>query len=142
MADYDNTNSGAMFSADNMKLLRQGKVNVNGVEDDYIIVQATLPSGQNIFEVYQKVGALFTNEKRTERDPDISGTIKDKASGEWRMSGWKKTSSRGSSYTSIGIRPPKEMAQPTSPVSATPQQAGPDADPTPPIPPVDDEIPF
>ena len=143
MADYDNTNSGALFAAEHMKIIRQGKVNVDGVEDNYVLVQTETAGGKTIFEMYQKVGALFVNDKkRTENDPDISGSVTDKSSGEWRFAGWKKTSKAGDQYTSIGVRRPQEMPAPTSPAPTVMPISGDDPTPIPAPLPSDDKIPF
>ena len=146
MSDYDNTNSGALFPAEHMKVIRQGRIDIEGTEDNYALIQTETPNGHTIFEVYQRVGAVFANsDKKSEKAPDMSGNITDKASGEWRMAGWKKISKAGDPFTSIAMERPREMPKPTSPQeSATPAQAGSDADPTPPVPPVydDDNIPF
>lgn len=148
MANFDNTNSGALFPANHMKVIRQGRIDIEGTEDFFTLVQCETPSGKIVFEVYQKVGAMFVNDKKTgDRDPDTTGKITHPTAGELSIVGWKNQSKSGDPYTKIGVRKFQPPTPPSSPppVSATPAQAGPDADPTPPVPPrdgSDDEIPF
>jgi hypothetical protein len=102
---YDETNSGALFGAEHMKILRQGKVNWEGEEMYITLNQVTTKKGNVVFEVYQKVGAIFVNDnKRTDNDPDMSGNVEDRILGEYRLSGWKKTSKDGLPYTSVAFR--------------------------------------
>ena len=44
MADYDNTNQGALHAPrDNEKVVRQGTVNIAGHEREVILIQKTIP---------------------------------------------------------------------------------------------------
>lgn len=149
MSDYDNTNTGALFPANHMKVIRQGKINVEGTDDFFTLVQCETPNGKTVFEIYQKVGAMFVNDKKTtDKDPDTTGKMTHPEAGEMSIVGWKNQSKAGDPYTKIGVRkfqPPTPPSSPPQNVSATPAQAGSDADPTPPVPPqgnTDDEIPF
>lgn len=141
MTEYDNTNTGAVFPANNMELVRQGKINVEGVDGDYAIVKCITKNNKTVFEVYKKVGACFPNtQKREDGDPDMSGNI-DLFGREFMVWGRKKVSKSGLSFTSISVAEKKQKEGASNP--NTPQAAGPDADPSPPIPDInDDEIPF
>lgn len=143
MSDYDNTNSGALYPAehmkpigrkdwDDLKIIRQGKVDVEGSESRMVITQATSREGKTYFEVYQsvgdrvlvaevtdrdgntyfeffkKVGPIFTNDrKRTDKDADMSGTITpdDGSLGEYMIWGRKRTTKSGVAMTSVSFAP-------------------------------------
>ena len=46
-------------------------------------------------------GVLFTNKKKNEKQPDFTGQINIEGK-EWEISGWKKTSAKGTEFTSLG----------------------------------------
>lgn len=103
MAEYDNTNTGALFPSENMKVVRQGRINVDGAEENFCLVQVQTKAGKTVFEVYQKVGAVFVNDrKRDEKDADMSGqmTVRDKDFMVW---GRKRESKNGLGFTAISI---------------------------------------
>ena len=105
MTEYDNTNSGAVFPANNQKLIRQGTLNVEGKDENVAIVQTTTKTGKTVFEVYQKIGAVFINDrKRDEKDADMSGTVSF-VMGDYTMWGRKRESKSGMSFTSLSIAP-------------------------------------
>ena len=54
---YDNTNTGAAFKPfDSMKMILQGKINLEGNDRKVTLVADTTKNGMKIIEVYQKVG--------------------------------------------------------------------------------------
>lgn len=102
---YDNTNSGAAFKPfDTMKMILQGKINLEGNDRKVVMVADTTKSGMKIIEVYQKVGVLFENEKNgNENAPDYSGPVEDYAANKpMQIAGWKKDKD-GSNYLSLQI---------------------------------------
>jgi len=106
MTEYDNTNSGAVFKPrDDMKMILQGPVNLEGNDRDFIIVTDKTQAGQNIMKLYQKVGAMFNNDKGdNENKPDYSGNIDDYATNkDMRVSGWKKNKD-GKKYITLSIQ--------------------------------------
>jgi uncharacterized protein (DUF736 family) len=107
MSDETKINSGALFSAAQMKIIRQGPVNIQGHDEQLMIAQVTAKNHQKFYEVYQKVGAIFPNDdKHSENSPDMSGKIT-YGGMELRIAGWKKESERGIKFTSIGISIPE-----------------------------------
>jgi len=101
--DYDNTNTGAMFNAEHMKIIRQGPLNVEGNERYFTICQTQTKTGKTVFEVYEKVGAIFANErKKTDKDPDMSGTV-NLDGFDYMMFGRKRQSKAGVPFTGINI---------------------------------------
>lgn len=131
--DQTKVNTGALFPAANCKILRQGPVNIQGKDENLMIVQVTTKDHQSFFEVYQKVGAIFTNDKkRDENDPDMSGEF-DYGGTIMKIWGRKKTAqTSGMKYTSISMAP--KDANP--PADEPAEQAGAPDDY------LEDEIPF
>ena len=106
MTEYDNTNRGAVFKPrDDMKMILQGPVNLEGNDRDFIVVTDKTQAGQNIMKLYQKVGAMFNNDKGdNESKPDYSGNIDDYATNkDMRVSGWKKNKD-GKNYITLSIQ--------------------------------------
>ena len=127
--NYDNTNSGALFGTANQRLVRAGTVDADGVEERLAIILTETKSGKTVFEVYQKVGAIFTNDKNSENSPDVSGTILINGD-EYQMAGWKRESQRGVPYTSVALTPKQQEPEHREPDQPEPQGA------------LDDDIPF
>jgi hypothetical protein len=90
---YDNTNTGAAFKPfDSMKMILQGKLNLEGHDHKIVLVADETKSGMKIIEVYQKVGVMFENDKRgNDNAPDYSGPMEDDVARQPRqIAGWKK----------------------------------------------------
>jgi hypothetical protein len=104
MSDYDNTNTGAAFKPfDNMKLILQGKVNLEGNERDVVLITDTTKSGKRIIKAYQKLGVMFENDSMNEKAPNYSGSLDDYATNkEMNLAGWKREKD-GNSYISMKI---------------------------------------
>ena len=76
MADYDPNNNGAAFPPfDDMKMILQGKINVEGRDGKYVVVRRESRDGREIMEVYEKIGAMFPNESDNSSAPNYTGTI-------------------------------------------------------------------
>lgn len=106
MAEYDNTNSGAVFKPfETMKMILQGKVNIEGNDRKVVLVADKTKSDKKIIEVYQKVGVLFEEDKGdNEKRPDYSGPLEDYATDkDMRIAAWKKQSDGGNKYMSLQI---------------------------------------
>ncbi len=111
MSDYDNTNRGALFPTGDKKLLRQGEVHFGEAAEQLAVIQVTTKSGKTVFEVYQKIGAVFANtNKDNDKAPDMSGTV---AYGgvDYQMAGWAHKSRNGLPYTSIAVTPADDKPQ-------------------------------
>jgi len=147
MSNYDNTNSGALYPAehmqtvgrrDDLKVIRQGKVDIEGSDTNMVITQATSREGKTYFEVYEevddrvlvlevtardgstyhkflkKIGPIYTNDrKRSEKDADMSGTVKpnDGSLGEYMIWGRKRTTKDGVAMTSISLAPKEKKSE-------------------------------
>mgnify|MGYP003664331368 FL=1 len=105
MTEYDNTNRGAAFQPrDTSKMVLEGKLNLEGNDRNIIIVSDTTQAGQKIMKMYQKVGAMFTNDKGdNENRPDFSGNMDDYATNkDMRVSAWTKEKD-GKKWLSLSI---------------------------------------
>lgn len=106
MTEYDDTNQGALFAAAHCKIIRQGPVNMQGDDQHLAIVEVTTKDHQKFYEVYQKVGAIFTNDdKRNDDDPDMSGEINYHGL-EMKIWGRKRVGNKsGNKFTAISLAP-------------------------------------
>ncbi len=104
MSDYDNTNTGAAFKPfDNMKLILQGKLNLEGNDRDIVLVTDTTKSGKRIIKAYQKLGVMFENDSDNEKAPSYSGSLDDYATNkDMQIAGWKRDKD-GSAYISMKV---------------------------------------
>mgnify|MGYP003143355308 FL=1 len=104
MSEYDNTNTGAAFKPfDGMKLILQGKVNLEGNDRDIVLVTDTTKSGKKIIKAYQKLGVMFENDSDNERAPNYSGSLDDYTTNkEMQLAGWKREKD-GNPYISMKI---------------------------------------
>ena len=104
MSEYDNTNAGAAFKPfDGMKLILQGKVNLEGNDRDIVLVTDTTKSGKKIIKAYQKLGVMFENDSDNERAPNYSGSLDDYTTNkEMQLAGWKREKD-GNPYISMKI---------------------------------------
>jgi hypothetical protein len=121
---YDNTNQGAMFSASNMTVYRQGKVDVEGAEREMIITSThNNKNGETYFDVYEKVGRVSPNRKKKNEDsPDMIGDFETYHHGVYMMFGKKRVAKKsGQEFTAIGVK--KKDDQPTS-TAHTQNQSG------------------
>ena len=86
MADFDNTDRGAAFAPfETQKLILQGKVNDRGNDRKITLIKDQTRDGKQIIEVYEKIGVLFTNDKKgNEAAPDYTGTFDARRIAAWR----------------------------------------------------------
>lgn len=105
---FSPVNNGALHEPRFQKLVRYGKINVDGEENNYAIVQIVTKSGASVYEVMQRVGMIKPNDRKREgegfRDPDTRGIMKVN-NVDWRISCWKKTSKNGNDFTSVAVSP-------------------------------------
>ena len=105
---YDDTNRGALFPAENQQLVRSGPINIAGTNQFCAIVQTKTKNGKTVFEVYQKIGAVFPNsKKRNDDDYYMSGKVDLPSGNQLIVWGRKKKSKNGNDYTAISLSEPK-----------------------------------
>lgn len=131
MADYEQKdNSGALFQANNMRVLRQGNGMVNGFDCDFIVTESKTKDGRTMYDTYMKVGGFFPNKFKEEGDskPDITAPVN--IHGEkMKLAGWKNISKRGTPYVSLSFKPADEDVTPANPPQvSTPQDDTPNDD--------------
>ena len=66
MASYDNTNSGALFPANHMKVIRQGRIDIEGTGRFLHLVQCETPSGKIVLRCIKKSGPCSSTTKKPE----------------------------------------------------------------------------
>jgi hypothetical protein len=90
--ERDKTNEGAAFPPfPEQKFILQGKLDVNGDEENIAIITAESKDGSKRLEVYRKVGVLFENDQKdTQKEgaPDYSGPFD--MGINLRIAGWRK----------------------------------------------------
>lgn len=138
MADgsYDNTNRGVFFKPHaDQTLFGQGNLNVEGRESRIVVVMEKISrDGPPMPVVYQRIGPLFSNDKKgNDKAPDRSGPM-DTHPGH-RMAVWKGEKD-GRAYFSMKVSRKDEAGNRASGNGGRPQQSGDGWDID------DDEIPF
>ena len=125
MTEYDKKNYGAAFPPfEDMNMILQGKMNVEGRDAKCVVVRRVTQSGMEIMEVYEKVGALCKNDNAKENSPDYTGKIYDTADKKmpWtapytdkRLAAWRRMKD-GKPYMSFAISDPQDKndAQPNN----------------------------
>ena len=91
MNDYDNTNKGAVFAPyEQQKFILQGKANSNGKTESIVLIMDENKDGKKRIDIYQKVGALFENDKQgNDKAPDYTGPLT-MGNVEKRIASWKR----------------------------------------------------
>ena len=94
---YDNTNTGVGFKPfDDQKLILQGKFDVDGTIKNLAYHTAVSKDGSKRIDVYEKVGALFPNDKGdNELRPDYTGVMTRRAAHSSRRASSKLYDTRG-----------------------------------------------
>jgi len=120
--EYDNTNSGALFSASNQSIVRSGKVDVEGNESRMAIIQTKTKDGNVIYSIYKEIGNINPNKNKTsDKQPDMTGEI-ETPNGQYMVWGRKKTSQKNKTdYTSLSLAP-KDEDKSTPPSASPPPQ--------------------
>ena len=117
MTEYDKKNDGAAFPPfEDMNMILQGKMNVEGRDAKCVVVRRVTQSGMEIMEVYEKVGALFKNDNAKENSPNYTGKIYDTADKKMpstapytdkRLAAWRRMKD-GKPYMSFAISDPQD----------------------------------
>lgn len=123
MAEYDNTNDGVAFPPfEDMKMILQGKMNVEGRDSKYSYVRRQTQSGKELIEIFEKVGVMFKQEGGKEGSPDYTGKMYDTNDKQqpWtephtnrRVAGWRRMKD-GKPYMSFSISEPQTKGQSSS----------------------------
>ena len=96
MSEYDNTNTGAVFQVDKDKaqIVGTGTLNDEGMENRVCVVKEQQKDGQDVRDIYLKIGRMWINENTKEGSPDVTG-IANVTSGEKRVAAWVKQGDYG-----------------------------------------------
>tara|TARA_R100001530_G_scaffold125943_1_gene94619 strand:+ start:1992 stop:2387 length:396 start_codon:yes stop_codon:yes gene_type:complete len=102
--EYDNTNSGAMFSPSDIDIIRQGMVDIEGEKNHMLIVKNKSREGDSYYNMYKQVGKIYETDKKKETDSDMDGSMQT-AKGDYKFWLRKKTSQKGVEFTSVSLAP-------------------------------------
>ena len=102
MAEYDNTNRGALYNAnEDLKIIKNGKANIGGKDDQFLMVTHKTHNGKTFMELWRNIGLVYVNDKKSkDSQPDMTGNATTDGV-EYRVAGWKKESKNGNPYTGI-----------------------------------------
>ena len=99
----DNNNKGAMYSTTDQKIFKQGKVNINGGDENFLVSERMNKDGKKVYELYNRVGFLNINTKKEkETQPDVLGNFTFNTF-DFKIAGWKSTSKGGKDYLSVKV---------------------------------------
>lgn len=115
MSDYDNSNRGAAFPPfDTQQMILQGKLNMEGIDNNIVLVRDQTKSGKTVIGVYQRIGTLFQNEKSSENQPDYTGPVELRMfNAEKRLAAWKKMKDNRP-YLTMSLSEKQERSQESS----------------------------
>ena len=115
MAEYDNTNDGVAFPPfEDMNMILQGKMNVEGRDGKYTVVRRVTQSGMEVMEVYEKVGVMFKNDNAKDNAPDDTADKQMPWSAPYtdkRLAAWRRMKD-GKPYMSFAISDPQNKNEP------------------------------
>ena len=83
--EYNNNNQGAMYAPDEMEVIRQGKINIDGNDCYMMIVKSKDRNGNTHYNLYEQKAKIYETEKKKETDSDMDGSIKT-ANGDFKFS--------------------------------------------------------
>tara|TARA_X000001388_G_scaffold63099_1_gene48982 strand:+ start:786 stop:1163 length:378 start_codon:yes stop_codon:yes gene_type:complete len=94
--EYDNTNTGAIFSSksDQLILVGTGSLNDEGETKRIAMIKDVMPDGTTIRDIYIKVGRLWDNSSDTPNAPTFTG-VAEISTGEKRVAAWVKQTEKG-----------------------------------------------
>ncbi len=106
---YDNTNQGVGFKPfEDQKLILQGKFDVNGELKNFAYHTAVSKDGSKRIDVYEKVGAIFPNDKGDNpKRPDYTGSMECRGNDKLRLAAWKRTNEAGLNYMTLECSEPR-----------------------------------
>lgn len=116
---YDNSNRGVLFKQYPAKKSNQpnwkGELDIEGAkhvlagwvrktkeEKAYLSLALEGAALGSDLESAKNGGALFSQEKKSEKSPDYSGPL-EVGGAEYRLAGWAKTSKKGARYISLKV---------------------------------------
>ena len=105
-------NSGNLFTPIETSIVRQGRVNVDGVTKNMLIVKSKDREGMEYFNLYFESAKIYKTEKKDDNSSDMDGTINAVIEGQVKpMKFWlrRKTSEKGTDYTNVSLQPKQQM---------------------------------
>lgn len=101
-------NKGALFNTTDTRIFKGGDINVNGDKQKFLIAESKTQDGKTIYPLYQQVGWININTKKTEeKQPDVLGNFNYNTFA-FKVAGWKRESQKGTKYLSVAVQFDKE----------------------------------
>ena len=102
----DNEKTGYLWHETNTQVLRKGTWTINGKKKYGGVLISKNNAGEDKYELFECVGLLHlndTNEKRSEKSPDMGGKVTQDCK-TYKLGCWAKESEKGVPYTSLGFQ--------------------------------------
>ncbi len=105
---YDNALKGFLWHETGSTVLRKGTIQINGKELYAAIIKSSNNKAEEKYELMISAGLLHVNDvKKSEKRPDIGGPITVDGQ-KVKRGGWRKTSEKGTEYTSVSLQVKEE----------------------------------
>ena len=98
--EYDQTNKGALWKIqEDYKVVRQGKINMNGNDRRVIAVSRKNAMGKPIVSLYEEIANIVPHEGNSENSPSAKGVIDVRKTDTTKSVGvWKKHKKDGEEF--------------------------------------------
>jgi hypothetical protein len=108
---YDKELKGFLWHETGSTVLRKGTIQINGKELYAAIIKSSNNKAEEKYELMISAGLLHVNDvKKSEKSPDIGGPITFDGQ-KFKLGGWRKTSEKGTEYTSVSLQVKEEEAK-------------------------------
>ena len=103
--EYDQTNKGALWKVqDDYKVVRQGKINMNGNDRRVIAVSRKNAQGKPIISLYEEIANIAPHEGEAQNSPSAKGVIDIRKADTTKSIGvWKKLKKDGEEFWSVSL---------------------------------------
>tara|TARA_R100000544_G_C2179205_1_gene36041 strand:- start:115 stop:519 length:405 start_codon:yes stop_codon:yes gene_type:complete len=115
MTKNNQPNKGALFENEELKIFKQGQININGDDKDCIVTMRKRKDGKDAYEIYSKMGFININtNKSKETSPDVLGNF-DYNTFKFMFAGWKQVKKYDDNtekkYLSVSVQFDKEQPE-------------------------------
>tara|TARA_Y100000593_G_C4303738_1_gene334688 strand:- start:1757 stop:2173 length:417 start_codon:yes stop_codon:yes gene_type:complete len=104
---HDNRNKGALFDIkkdNDLKVIKQGKINMEGVDRRVIAVSRKNAMGKPITSLYEEIANISPYEGNSEKSPNGKGFLDIRKLEKTKSVGvWKRKSQQGNEYWSLSL---------------------------------------
>lgn len=107
---------GSLWHENNCKVIRKGKIKIDGQERYSSILEYTNNNGEKKYELAISAGILYINnpeDKKSEKSPDIGGAITFNNT-KFTFGGWRNIRDNGEEWTGVQLKPKDEKPFPNN----------------------------